>query len=68
MPISFTFDDGRAWWRTLKPGGLWCGHGFDSEPWHGTIPAVVRFLREHPEAEMLAVLRDCSHYILRKNT
>ncbi len=57
----------RAWWRTLKKGGIWMGHGFDNGPWHGTIPAVIQFLKDYPGAEMLAVLGDRSHYVLRKN-
>jgi hypothetical protein len=56
-----------AWWRTLKVGGIWMGHGFHNEKFHGTIPAVVEFLRRHPEAEMLGVIKDCSHYVLRRN-
>ena len=56
-----------AWWRTLKIGGIWMGHGFHNEVWHGTIPAVVGFLRSHPEAEMLGIIKDASHYVLRRN-
>jgi hypothetical protein len=55
-----------AWWRTLKVGGLWMGHGFDNEPLHGTIPAVVSFLRARHDVEFHGILKDCSHYILRK--
>jgi len=58
----------RAWWRTLKKDGIWLGHGFLNEPRHGTIPAVVKFLKSNLEAELLGLLADGSHFILRKNT
>ena len=57
----------RAWWPKLKKGGIWLGHGFENDAWHGTIKAVIKFLKANPEAELLTVLLDHSHYVIRKN-
>jgi hypothetical protein len=57
----------RAYWPKLRAGGIWMGHGFECrQPWSGTIPAVVQHLREEPKAELLGVLKDQSHFCLRK--
>lgn len=57
----------RNYWPKLKPGGIWMGHGFeDRPPFAGTLPAVVQHLRENPDAELLGVLWDQSHFCLRR--
>ena len=57
----------RAYWPKLSPGGIWMGHGFeDRSPWSGTIPAVIQHLRDKPNAKLLGVLWDHSHFCLRK--
>lgn len=57
----------RAYWPKLKPGGIWMGHGFeDRPPWSGTIPAIVKHIREFKDVELLGILKDQSHFVLRK--
>jgi len=57
----------RAYWPKLKPGGIWMGHGFENRPpWSGSIPAVVQHIREFDDVELLGVLADQSHFVLRK--